>query len=197
VRADHLGHQLQRGERAEEHRALGDATIRAALECVSAATRELDCQRRRRRVTSIMCRDNEGSAPSITIQDAPEEVACSPLLAAEPASCRAVRVFLRDALGGDGNGVIEVAELVVSELAANAVRHAKSPFTTRVLIGDGTLRVAVTDRLPTPAAWSGFPVDRRHGLGIVDALARDWGVQQTASDKTVWVDIDIDRRSHG
>jgi anti-sigma regulatory factor (Ser/Thr protein kinase) len=106
-------------------------------------------------------------------------------------------MFLRDALDGDGDGVIEVAELVVNELAANAVRHAKSPFTTRVLIGDATLRVAVTDRLPMPAGRSGFPVDRRHGLGIVDALARDWGVQQTTSGKTVWVDIDIDRRSHG
>jgi anti-sigma regulatory factor (Ser/Thr protein kinase) len=128
------------------------------------------------------------------MQAAREEIACSPVLAAEPASCRAVKQFLREVLGGDGDDLVEVAELVASELAANAVRHASSPFTTRVLIGDGALRLAVTDRAPTPPGWSGFPVDRRHGLGIVAALTRDWGVLPVPTGKTAWADIDREGR---
>jgi hypothetical protein len=48
----------------------------------------------------------------------------------------------------------------------------------------------MTDRVPTPAGWSGFSVDRRHGLGNAAALARSWRVQQLALSKTVWAGVE-------
>jgi hypothetical protein len=117
------------------------------------------------------------------------DVVSSEVLAADPAACRTARRFVRDALGGDGSRAVEMAELVVCELATNAVRHAGSTFTTQVLLSDETLRVAVTDATPVHAGWSGFPVRREHGLGIVAALARDWGVQPLDDGKTVWADM--------
>ena len=78
-------------------------------------------------------------------------------------------------------GVADIADdaaLVVTELAANAIVHAKSGFTL-VLSGRGSqLRISVRDASPLPAegraALMPLPL---HGLGAVDALASQWGVE--------------------
>jgi anti-sigma regulatory factor (Ser/Thr protein kinase) len=82
--------------------------------------------------------------------------------------------------------------LLVSELASNAVRHAKSPFTVAVGCDGAIVRVDVTDdsvdlpvaRVPSVDAVTG------RGLMIVEALANRWGVEPSDSGKTVWFEID-------
>lgn len=114
----------------------------------------------------------------------------------EPIAVRRARDFARDALG-DGLGpvvgadVVERVLLVVSELATNAVLHARTDFVVR-LSGDGeTVRVAVFDGSPgrpergsmDPAAVTG------RGLGIVESLASDWGIEAADGGKWVWADL--------
>lgn len=89
--------------------------------------------------------------------------------------------------------VVEEAEMVVSELLANAIRHARP-------LPDGSVRVhwkvkgdqvevEVTDSggptvpqpLP-PATW----VLQGRGLRIVRSLAHEWGVTESETTCTVW-----------
>ncbi|CQR63487.1 ATP-binding protein [Streptomyces leeuwenhoekii] len=90
------------------------------------------------------------------------------------------------------------AAQIVAELASNAVLHGRVPgrdFRLRLkLLGDGTLRIEVTDargdRVPrvrgpvTPDAESG------RGLRIVAAFADRWGVDEgLVPAKTVWAEL--------
>ena len=103
---------------------------------------------------------------------------------------RAARRFVLDALRGWGHGgaVLADAELLVSELATNAVLHARSPFVVGLRGGQSEIQISVHDasraaprrREPAPWAASG------RGLNIVAALAAGWGVELTPAGKTVW-----------
>lgn len=85
----------------------------------------------------------------------------------------------------------DVLRLVVSELATNAVLHAKSAFCVRVISDDRLVRVEVVDEspeLPTrrrfdPSAASG------RGLAIIEKVAARWGVTPEGSGKQVWVEL--------
>ena len=92
---------------------------------------------------------------------------------------------------GQGPGLLEDAQLVMTELATNAVVHARSGFSVEVCqLGDGA-RLAVRDagpakpvlRDPAPLGTAG------RGLRIVAALAADWGVLPDAGGKTVWAEL--------
>ncbi|MGP4083785.1 ATP-binding protein [Streptomyces sp. KR55] len=86
------------------------------------------------------------------------------------------------------------AELIVAELAANAVTHGRVPGRdfrlTLYVVGD-TLRIEVTDtrgdQLPRPATPQG---ESGRGLLLVDALADRWGVAEGPTPrKTVWAEV--------
>ncbi|MEY2438388.1 MAG: hypothetical protein QOF97_3224 [Acidimicrobiaceae bacterium] len=83
-------------------------------------------------------------------------------------------------------------ELVVSELAANAVRHARTRYQVTIEVGADAVVVEVHDesralperRDPRPTDGGG------RGLMIVEALSRRWGVRPVAGDgKTVWAEL--------
>jgi len=82
--------------------------------------------------------------------------------------------------------------LLVSELATNAVLHARSEFTVSIALGAGLLRVEVSDgnsRMPIVAV---VPADAYSGRGLmlVQALASAWGVERhTDQGKTVWFEM--------
>ena len=98
-------------------------------------------------------------------------------------------------------GIADLADdvaLVVTELAANAVRHARSGFT--VILSSrpsrpGVVRISVRDASPLPpsgdsGSGSALPVAPLHGLGAVNAMASHWGVESFGSSgKTVWVEL--------
>ena len=80
------------------------------------------------------------------------------------------------------------AALVVTELAANAIVHAHSAFTVILSALDDLLRISVRDA--TPLRGNTLRAVPLHGLGAVDAMASQWGVEPLgAAGKTVWVDL--------
>ena len=87
--------------------------------------------------------------------------------------------------------LVEDAEIVASELVTNAVRHGDFPAELRVQWQGPTLRVAVADsndHAPAPRVIGADDPSGR-GLQIVDALARDWGVEPAGGGKVVWAEL--------
>jgi anti-sigma regulatory factor (Ser/Thr protein kinase) len=114
--------------------------------------------------------------------------------AAEPHAPRAARRFALDSAGPLGDSARQVLELVVSELATNAVVHAGTAFTVSLQRDPASLRVEVTDSGSGDVTVHNPDVSDTHGRGltIVRALADDWGVRPgPAGGKTVWFVLDI------
>ncbi|HEX5224652.1 MAG TPA: ATP-binding protein [Solirubrobacteraceae bacterium] len=107
-------------------------------------------------------------------------------------SIREARRFVAAALAGAPEEVVEVAELMVSELATNCVRHAGSEFEVAINRTADGVRVEVTDpavgeptlRSPSPEEPTG------RGLRIVEALSLDWGIERVPPGKAVWFTLD-------
>jgi anti-sigma regulatory factor (Ser/Thr protein kinase) len=91
-------------------------------------------------------------------------------------------------------------EVLVSELVANAIRHAKlteqDPVSVHITAGNDRVRMAVRDQGPgfdTASVGSGDPLEPGgQGLVIVDALAESWGVEADLTGCTVWCEIAVD-----
>jgi anti-sigma regulatory factor (Ser/Thr protein kinase) len=92
---------------------------------------------------------------------------------------------------GHGPDLSDSIGLVVSELATNAVTHARSPFSVLARSDQHVIRISVRDasavmpqlRQVGPADGPGI------GLQMVDALAGTWGVEVTAGGKAVWAQL--------
>ncbi len=99
------------------------------------------------------------------------------------------------ALRGHGYGetLVQDAALVISELAANAVVHAKSSFSLSMSVCDSTLRIDVADNGPIGGGWAGaaWVARQGHGLGLIDALCTRWGADITAAGKVVWGELGV------
>jgi signal transduction histidine kinase len=112
----------------------------------------------------------------------------------------AARGFVRGEVSGWGLDPGDAA-LVVTELAANAVRHARSPFTVTVKRIDDAADAAVvevTDTSPEMPALATPSPDATSGRGllIVDLLARAWGTRpEPGGGKTVWAEFEARSRS--
>lgn len=78
--------------------------------------------------------------------------------------------------------------LIVTELAANAVLHARSAFVVALSARGDTVRISVRDKsaLPEADALAAAPM---HGLGMVGALSKSWGVTPLHDGKTVWAEL--------
>jgi serine/threonine-protein kinase RsbW len=117
-------------------------------------------------------------------------------LPACPAAARQSRELLTQELATSGWAPerIDIARLLISELATNAVLHADTEHVRLVIdLADGVLSVHVGDqdrRLPARRAASEAD-ERGRGLSLVAALADEWGVVAgtDARDKTVWFRI--------
>jgi anti-sigma regulatory factor (Ser/Thr protein kinase) len=86
------------------------------------------------------------------------------------------------------------AELLTSELATNAVLHARGDLAVTVAVADGVAEIGVSDRsteLPQQRsrAWQ---AEGGRGLRLVDRVALEWGVVTVAGGKQVWFRLDID-----
>ena len=101
--------------------------------------------------------------------------------------------------------VIDEAEIVVSELVSNSIRHAR-PLADGNLrvhwkVKSGVVEVEVTDggseSTPRPAPRTIWAPSGR-GLRIVRSLAHEWGVSEDRSGSTVWASLGgpSRRRSH-
>jgi len=105
-----------------------------------------------------------------------------------PASVGRARAFVTEALSGTPEEMLDRAVLLTSELASNAVIHARSPFTVTATMTADEIRVDVTD------TGGATPLVRRpdrtetHGRGllIVSTLADSWGIDTESDRTTVW-----------
>ncbi|AWI29869.1 ATP-binding protein [Streptomyces tirandamycinicus] len=121
-----------------------------------------------------------------------------------PAGVGEARHRMREQLrrSGVSDSVVDDAVLILSELLSNACRHGR-PLGQHTEIGDGDIRAAwrldpsggltveVTDgggpTRPVPSTPS-VTAHGGRGLNIISALARDWGVRDSAAGEvTVWV----------
>jgi anti-sigma regulatory factor (Ser/Thr protein kinase) len=82
----------------------------------------------------------------------------------------------------------ENALMVVEELVANAVDHARTPFRLTVDHTGPYLRIVVRDQCPQPLHVRPFSASapRGRGLQMIEALTSRWGCDRTAGGKAVW-----------
>ncbi|MEU6664945.1 SpoIIE family protein phosphatase [Streptomyces sp. NPDC046727] len=83
---------------------------------------------------------------------------------------------------------VETAELLVSEVVTNAVRHAGGDRIALRVVRTDALLFEVTDEEPAlPALLAAGPYDESgRGLRVVSRLAREWGASASGHRKTVW-----------
>jgi len=114
-------------------------------------------------------------------------------LAAAPDSIVEARHFVGQALGDVANAdSCWAAAQVVSELATNALVHARTPFVVSVAVEDAIVRIAVTDWRPsvTPSRGRASRTTATgRGLALVDSLVLRWGVDTGDETKTVWCEL--------
>jgi hypothetical protein len=116
---------------------------------------------------------------------------------AELDSVRAARHFVTGLLNqGPDDALASDAAIVATELAANAVLHARSGFTLTVSRSPAALRIAVRDGDPLIHRNGSMPFDIRpgHGLSVVSQLASGWAVERLPEGKVVWADLPAETR---
>jgi anti-sigma regulatory factor (Ser/Thr protein kinase) len=109
-----------------------------------------------------------------------------------PRSVALVRRFAVDACIALGwGGSADTVELLVSEVATNAVLHAYGPE-IRVLDRALRLRVEVFDGSPVlPLPRHAPSAEGGRGLALVEALAVAWGTDARPDGKTAWFEIGV------
>jgi len=118
-------------------------------------------------------------------------------LALDPIEVGRARAVVREQLHDWGlTKLAPNAELLVSELVTNAVRHSHSrPVELRLVRGDTLLCEVDDDDHDLPTLRSAGPEEEfGRGLRVVSALAREWGTSRTKAGKTVWFELTLPRR---
>jgi len=114
-------------------------------------------------------------------------------LAPEPRSVGAARaaVVQRCLQWGLGS-LCDDAQLIVSELVCNAVRHAGTDIDLIIRPLENGLRMEVSDGSTEQVRLRSatFLDEGGRGLQLVDALASDHGVRLHPGGKTVWAELD-------
>jgi anti-sigma regulatory factor (Ser/Thr protein kinase) len=112
------------------------------------------------------------------------------VLAPEPVSASKARDFICEHLvAHDLLYLVEDVQLVVSELATNAMVHAGTPFAVTLSEGKGVVLLAVRDgSTSVPARATPLVMDMGgRGLMLVELLSGEWGASTDGSgSKSVW-----------
>lgn len=113
-------------------------------------------------------------------------------LEASLASGAAARRFMEETLRRWSCGeVLDVVNLLVSELVVNAVVHGGSETDVSVVLTPAALRVEVADhdeRVPAPKEAGDWDTSGR-GLSFVASMSRAWGVQRFPGGKVIWFEV--------
>jgi hypothetical protein len=107
-------------------------------------------------------------------------------------SVPAARHFVVDALTDmDAGAAGDDAAGLVTELATNAVIHARTPFTIVVSRDGDTVRVGVHDLsavIPRRRSY-GLDATTGRGLRLIATIAADWGIDAENGGKVVWFEV--------
>ncbi|HEX2577188.1 MAG TPA: PAS domain S-box protein [Aquihabitans sp.] len=108
----------------------------------------------------------------------------------ELASPGRARAFVEDALP-TSFGESDICLLLTSEVVTNAVLHAGTRVTVRIVVTDEWARIEVTDGSPVRPLPRDYGPQGRTGRGLrmVDSLASAWGVDYGSGTKTVWFEV--------
>jgi phosphoserine phosphatase RsbU/P len=89
--------------------------------------------------------------------------------------------------------MVEDALVVVEELVANVVDHARTRFALVVRLSNKILRIAVRDECAADPVLQPFDAHggRGRGLQLVASLSRQWGYDHHDGGKTVWADLAV------
>lgn len=116
-------------------------------------------------------------------------------LPAEPESVARARAFVLEACEGWGlSATSETAVLLVSEMATNAVRYARTPVTVWLARWPDRVVLSVQDGSTSPPSL-GRPDEldeSGRGMFLVDSLADRWGEREIPEGKMVWAEIGTD-----
>lgn len=144
-----------------------------------------------------VCRAHSSILPAIAEDSRPDAARVSAEFAPTIEAPGRVRALLRSMFGGDlrlgedlqlSEDLLERLILAASELSANAVLHAHTPFRLLVQRREASVWIAVEDRAPLNSPQD--VVGRTpHGLGLIAALAVRWGVTPRPTGKVVWAEI--------
>ncbi|MFE6098419.1 ATP-binding protein [Streptomyces laurentii] len=118
---------------------------------------------------------------------------------AVPGEVRMLRKVVRSALGQWGaTCAIGEAELVVTELATNVIKHVGegAPATLVLEAGGDRLRVELHDLSSAlPAVEAEWPeacdAECGRGLHLLAAMSAEWGVVPTGHGKAVWCELPL------
>jgi anti-sigma regulatory factor (Ser/Thr protein kinase) len=123
---------------------------------------------------------------------------CESRFPAVTASIGAARHWVRECVEGFGgplrrHRMIQTAELLVSELITNAIRHGAGSPVIRLTWNGRLLRIAVSDhgdrrpcvRATTNIEPGGF------GMQLLERLSHRWGVTPRHPGKTVWAELTL------
>jgi anti-sigma regulatory factor (Ser/Thr protein kinase) len=116
---------------------------------------------------------------------------------ADVASVAAARHYADAVLGAwDVGDASWTCLQLISELATNAVIHARTEFTVELSRHGDTLRVCVRDASPAQPGMRRYADDSTTGRGLrlVDSMASDWGVQPITVGKIIWFELDLAQR---
>ena len=113
--------------------------------------------------------------------------------APDPSSVRDARRFVVTTLIGWGLDHLDDAALLTSELAANAVIHARTSYAIAVSRSEGRVRIGVRDGSASGARRCryGATAATGRGIGMVADLSDSWGVEQVDGGKRVWFEMSI------
>ena len=102
---------------------------------------------------------------------------------------RGIRRYVRVLL--ENWGLDEDALVVVEELVANVVDHARTRFALVVQLSSKILRIAVHDECAADPVLQPFDAHARRGRGLqlVASLSQQWGYDHYDGGKTVWADL--------
>ncbi len=89
------------------------------------------------------------------------------------------------------------APLVLTELATNAVLHARTPYEVHLSLDAAQLVVEVQDASPRLPRQRKYETDSATGRGLrlVAALCEDWGAKATTAGKVVWAAVRTDEQN--
>ncbi|MGP3939762.1 SpoIIE family protein phosphatase [Streptomyces sp. 6N106] len=111
----------------------------------------------------------------------------------DPVAAGLARAHVREQLEAWGlDDLVMTTELLVSELVANVVRHARGPTRLRLILGRSLICEVSDASSTTPRIRRAAETDEGgRGLQLVSALSQRWGTRYTAEGKCIWTEQPI------